>query len=120
MVVVEVKLVRIVFSFFFLFFLLLSHLYFPASGQAMVTGRCRPLSPPILAFNYYRAQGSAIPLLVDYSSSIANSRSRAFRKSTCAQEKVPANFYEYALGGTRTHETAFTSVRVLVSRQLVV
>ena len=30
--------------------------------------RCRPFSPPILlAFNFYRAQGSAIPLLVDFS-----------------------------------------------------
>ena len=29
--------------------------YFPASGQAVVTGRCRPFSPPDLAFNFYRA-----------------------------------------------------------------
>ena len=38
-----------------------------------------------------------MPLLVDLSSSVANSRSRAFRKSICAQEKVPTNLYEYAL-----------------------
>ena len=38
-------------------------------------------------------------------SSVANSRSRAFRKSTCAQEKAPTNLHEYALGGARTHET---------------
>ena len=28
--------------------------------------RCRPFSPPVLAFNSYRAYGSAIPLLVDF------------------------------------------------------
>ena len=49
--------------------------------------------------------GSAVPPLVDFSSSVADSRSRAFRKSVCAQEKVPTNLYEYALGGARTHET---------------
>ena len=47
----------------------------------------------------------AIPLLVDISSSVANSRSRAFRKSICGQEKVLTTLYEYALGGARTHET---------------
>ena len=73
--------------------------------------RCRPFSPPVLAFNFYRAQGSAIPLLVDFSSSVADSRSRAFRKSICAQEKVPANLYEYALGGIRTHETDLYQAR---------
>ena len=35
---------------------------------------------------------------------VANSRSRAFRKSISAQEKVPTNIYECALGGARTHE----------------
>ena len=34
---------------------------------------------------------------------VAKSRSRAFLKSICAQEKVLANLYEYALGGARTH-----------------
>ena len=67
--------------------------------------RCRPFSPPVLAFNSYPAQGSAIPKLVDFSSSAVNSRSRAFRKSISAQEEVPTNLYEYALGGIRTHET---------------
>ena len=60
----------------------------------MVTGVV-PSSPPVLAFNFYRAQGSAIPRLVDFSTSVvANSRSRAFRKSICAQEEVPTNLYE--------------------------
>ena len=70
----------------------------------MVTGVV-PSPPLVLAFNFYRAKGSAIPLLVDFSSSVANSRSRAFRKSICAKEKLPTNLYEYALEGIRTHET---------------
>ena len=62
-------------------------------------------SPPVLAFKFYRAEGSAIPPLVDFSSSVANSRSRAFRRSICAQVKVPTNLYENALGGIRTYGT---------------
>ena len=73
--------------------------------------RCRPFFPPVLAFNFYRALGSAIPLLVGFSSSVANSRSHAFRKSICAQEKVPRTLYEYALGKTRTHETDLYQTR---------
>ena len=89
-----------------MFFFSSSHTHLlSASGQAVVTGG-RPLFPPVLSFNFYRALGSAIPLLVDFfSSSVANSRSRAFRKSICAQEKVPTNLFEYALGRIRTHET---------------
>ena len=40
-----------------------------------------------------------------------NPRSRAFRESICAQEKVPTNFFEYALGGARTHETDLYQAR---------
>ena len=70
----------------------------------MVTGVV-PSPPPVLAFNFYRAKGSAIPLLVDFSSSVANSRSRAFRNVNSCTKKIPTNLYEYALGGIRTHET---------------
>ena len=86
--------------FFFSFLTLLLSSFWTSRGH-----RCRPFPPPVLAFNFYRAKGSAIPLLDDFSSSVANSRSRAFRKSICAQEKVPTNLYAYALGGARTHET---------------
>ena len=61
--------------FFFFFLTLLLSSFWASRGH-----RCRPFFPPVLAFNFYRAQGSAIPLLVDFSSSVANSRSRAFRK----------------------------------------
>ena len=58
--------------------------------------RCCPFFAPVLAFDFYRAEGSAIPLLVDVSSSVvANSRSRAFRKSVGAQEKIPTIFFLY-------------------------
>ena len=69
--------------------------------------RCRPFPPPVLAFIFiaHSHKGSAIPLLVDFSSSVANSRSLVFCKSICAQEKVPTTSYDYALGGIRTHET---------------
>ena len=73
--------------------------------------RCRPFFPPVLSFIFYRAYGSAIPLLVDFSSSVANSRSGAFRKSICAQENIPTNLYVYALKGTRTHETDLYQAR---------
>ena len=95
--------------FFFAFFF--SHFYFPASGQAVVTGVV-PSPPRFLPSTFFRAKGSAIPLLVDFSSSVANSRSpRAFRKSICAQEKVPTKLYEYALAGARTHETDLYQAR---------
>ena len=51
--------------------------------------RCRPFFPLVLSFDFYRAKGSAIALLVGFSSSVANSRSRAFRTSICAQNKSP-------------------------------
>ena len=70
--------------------------------------RCRPFSLPALAFNFYRAWGSATPLLVDFSSSVVNSRSRVLRKSSCAQGKVPTNLYEYALGGFELTKLTYT------------
>ena len=39
---------------FVLFFLLFTHIYFSASGQAVVTGVVTS-SPPVLAFHFYRA-----------------------------------------------------------------
>ena len=40
-----------------------------------------------------------MPLLVDFSSSVAISRSRAFRKSICAQEKDPRIYTSMHSGG---------------------
>ena len=61
-----------------------------------------PSFTPVLAFNFYRAlhRVQSHCSFVDFSSSVANSRSRAFRKSICAKEKVPTNLCEYALHGT--------------------
>ena len=92
------------------FFFFSAHFHFPASGQAVVTGII-PSPPRFLPSIFYRAEGSAIPLLVDCSSNVANSRSRAFRKSISPQEEVPTNLYEYALGGARTHETDLYQAR---------
>ena len=66
------------------------------------TGARGPFPPPRFLPSIFIAQScSAIPLLVDFSSSVANSHSRAFRKSICAQEKVPTNLYEHALELTK-------------------
>ena len=93
--------------FFFFVHTLLSRFWTSRGHRSQVSS----LLPPVLAFDFYRAQGLAIPLLVDFSSSVANSRCRAFCKSICAQEKVPTNLYEYALGGARTRETDLYQAR---------
>ena len=50
--------------------------------------RCHLFSPPVRAFSFNRAKGSAFPLLVDFHRmNVANSRFRAFRESICTQEK---------------------------------
>ena len=84
-----------------LFWGVFTHIYFPASGQAVVTSvgpsPARFLPSTFIAHNI----GFSNPtLLVDLSPGVANSRSRAFRKSICAQEKIPTDLYEHALGGT--------------------
>ena len=63
----------------------------------MVTGVVLPFPPPVIAF-IFLAHRVQYPLIVDFSSSVANSRSRAFRESNSAQH---GNLYEYALGGIR-------------------
>ena len=58
--------------------------------------RCCPFSPPVLVFNFYRPYGSAIPLLVGFSSSAFgnnSSRSRALRKAICAHKKKSLRIY---------------------------
>ena len=97
-------LLRIHIYLFFFTFLLSS--FWTGRGHSY-----RTFFPSVLAFNFYRAYGSAVPLLVDFSSSFANSRSRAFLKPSCAQEKVPTDSYEYALGGARIHETGLYQAR---------
>ena len=99
-------------TFAYLFYFILFAHFSPASGQqAVVTGVIS--SPPRFLPSIFIAHRvhSAIPLLADFSSSVAKSRSRVFRKSICAQEKVPTNLYEYALGGNRTHETDLYKAR---------
>ena len=73
----------------------------------MVTGVV-PSPARFLPSIFIAHKGSAIPLLVDFSSRVANSLSRAFRKSICAREKVPTNLYEYALGGFDVTKLTYT------------
>ena len=58
--------VAFTFFFFFLFLTLLHSNFSTRRGH-----RCRPFSPPVLAFDFYRVQGPAIPLPVGFSSSVA-------------------------------------------------
>ena len=89
-------------------FIVFAHFYFPVSGQPVVTDVV-PSPPRFLPSNFiaHRVQQS-------HCSSIFHRvllRSRAFRESICAQEKVPTNVYEYALGGIRTNETDLYQAR---------
>ena len=92
------------------FFFFSSHFYFPAPGQAVVTGVV-PSPPRFLPsiFIAHRVQRSHCSSI--FHRVFANSLSRAFHRSICAQEKVPTNVYEYALGGARTHETDLYQAR---------
>ena len=93
---------------FLLFFIHISTFQFlekPWSQVGVV-----PFPPPVLAFIFYRAYGSAVLLLVDFSSNgaINNSRSRVFRKSICAQEKSPPIYTSMHSGGFKLTKLAYT------------
>ena len=92
------------------FFFFVAQTYFPSSGHTSRGHRvCRHSlpPPPVIAF-IFLAYGVRHPLIVDFSSSAANSRSRAFRKSISAQDE---KLYEYAFGGIRTHEADLYQAR---------
>ena len=87
---------RVISLFFLLFFL--AHFYFPASDKPW--SQVSSLLPLGSCLNFYLAYGSAIPLLVDFSSSVvANSRSRVFRKLICAQQKSRHEFIRVCTRG---------------------
>ena len=94
-------------------FFFFAHIYFPASGLAVVTDVV-PSSPRLPSiFIAHRVQ--QIPLLVDFSSSVADSRSHAFRKSNCAQEKVPTNFMKSISRMSAVSSTNFRSILIFAS-----
>ena len=64
--------------------------------------------PPRLLPSFFSAQRVQHTLIVDFSSSVVYSRSRAFRMSISAQDD---KLYEYALGGIRTHEADLYQAR---------
>ena len=98
------------FHFYYIYLVLFSQTYFSAPGQAVDTGVV-PSPPRFLPsiFIAHRVQQSHCSSI--FIECFANSRSRAFRKSICAQENVPTNLFEYALGGTRTHESDLYQAR---------
>ena len=84
--------------------LFLAHFYFPASGRASLDHRCRLFLPPRYCLHVFGAHRVQHPLIVDITSSVANLRSRAFRKSISAQEKAPQKYIRVRTRGIRTHE----------------
>ena len=82
----------------FFFFL---HAHILSSFLTRRGHRCHPFLPPgscLQFFIAHRFQQSHCSSIF-HRALLTHSRSRAFRKSLCAQEKVPAYLYEYALGG---------------------
>ena len=73
----------------------------------MVTGVVSP-PPPVLAFNFYRAWGSGIPLLVHRVLLLTHALALS---ASFAIEKISTNLYEYALRGIRTHENDLYQTR---------
>ena len=54
-------------SCYFMLFYFIFHTHLLSSSWTSRGHRCRPFFPPVLAFNFHRAnEGSAIPLLVDF------------------------------------------------------
>ena len=79
------------------FFFSFVHFYFPASGKAVATGIV-PSSPRFLpsisiAHRVQQSHCSSI-----FQRVLLTPRSRAYRKSICAREKVPSNFTSILVG----------------------
>ena len=94
--------------YFILFTLLLSSLW-TSRGH-----RCRPFPPPPgSCFQFLSRIGFSNPTARRFFvECVANSRSRAFRKSICAQEKVPTNLYEHKhLAGLELAELTYTRLK---------
>ena len=70
---------------------LLDKLWSPASS----------LLPPGMCLHFYRAYGTAFPLLVRFPSNVPSSRSPAFRESILIQEKVPTSMHSVRLEPTQ-------------------
>ena len=78
-------------SFFCFSFYFWSHLYLPASGQAVVTGVVP--SHPRYVPSFLSRIWFSVTTARRFSSNVASSRFRAFRESNCAQEKFPVRIY---------------------------
>ena len=71
--------------------------------------RCRPsLPPPGYCLHFFLRIGFSTHWSSIFLSNVANSRSRAFRKSIGAQEKSREKIYEYALRGFELTKLTYT------------
>ena len=95
-----------VLAFFFFSF---AHFYFPASGQAVVTGVI-PSSPRFLppTFIAHRVQQSRCLSMLHR---VVLTHALALSASQFVLKKKSTNLHEYALGGIRTHETDLNQAR---------
>ena len=89
-----------------IFFFFHTHLF--SSFWTSRGHRCRLVSPPVLAFNFYRALGSAIPLVVDFSSSVANTRPRASASQIVHKKKSPRIYTGMYSGGFELTTLTYT------------
>ena len=95
----------------------LLHFYFPASEQAVVTGVV-PSPPRVLPQRLSRIGFSNSILLVDFPSSVANSRSIALRKSLYAPEKSLQNYANMHRGGLELTKLTYTRLEDNLIRHL--
>ena len=90
---------------FFFFFLSFSIFYFPASGQAVVTGVVPSLPPWFLPLQFLSRIGFSNPTCSSiflHRVSLTHALS-GFPQVNLCPKTIPTIVNEYALGGTRTH-----------------
>ena len=103
-VTVELGSTSFVRHFFFFFF---SHFYFPASGHAVVTSVV-PFPPRFLPSFFITHSVPQSHCSSTFPSNDANARSRAFRKSVYAQEKVPTSYTSTHSAGLELTKQTYT------------
>ena len=72
-------------------FFFFAHFYYTFQFLDKPWSQVSSLLPPGSCLQFLSRIGFSNPTARRFSSSVANSRSRAFRKSICAQEKLPTN-----------------------------
>ena len=85
---------------------LLSSFFWTSRGH-----RCRPFSPPVLAFDFLSRIGFSNPAARRFFIECCYLTLSRFPRINLCTRKVPKNLYEYALEGIRTHDTDLYQAR---------